>query len=71
MTGAVRTPKDWLSPNMASQPSSPDGRVEDYMNDKLQTTADLESLDSLLDNVQKQHKLLEQQVCVHLLKLER
>lgn len=37
-------------------------RVEDYLNDKLQTAADLESLDSLLENVQNQHSLFKQQV---------
>lgn len=40
-------------------------RVEDYLNDQLQTTADLENLDSLLENVQKQHNLLKEQVRVH------
>lgn len=37
-------------------------RVEDYLNDQLQTEADLENLDSLLENVQKQQKLLKDQV---------
>ena len=37
-------------------------RVEDYLNDQLQTTADLENLDSLLENVQKQQMLLKDQV---------
>ncbi|KAL9600979.1 MAG: hypothetical protein Q9219_002801 [cf. Caloplaca sp. 3 TL-2023] len=48
---------------MASQPSSSrETRVEDYLNDKLQTVADLASLDSLLEDVQKQQILLKQQL---------
>ncbi|KAI4122045.1 MAG: hypothetical protein LQ338_006030 [Usnochroma carphineum] len=47
---------------MALQLSSGDTRVEDYLNDKLQTTADLENLDSILDNVREQQTLLEQQL---------
>lgn len=43
-------------------------RVEDYLNDKLQTTADLEGLDILLENVQTQQDLLKQQV-VHVLSM--
>ncbi|KAL8849798.1 MAG: hypothetical protein Q9221_005214 [Calogaya cf. arnoldii] len=39
-----------------------DTRVEDYLNDKLQTTADLEGLDTLLENVQTQQELLKQQL---------
>jgi hypothetical protein len=39
-----------------------DIRVEDYLNDKLQTIADLENLDALLDNVLQQQTLLKQQV---------
>ena len=39
-----------------------DVRVEDYLNDKLQTHADLENLDSLLEGVRKQQDLLRQQV---------
>ena len=37
-------------------------RVEDYLNDQLQSAADLENLDSLLEKVQKQHALLKAQV---------
>ncbi|KAL8996481.1 MAG: hypothetical protein Q9169_004031 [Polycauliona sp. 2 TL-2023] len=44
------------------QLSSRDTRVEDYLNDKLQTTADLEGLDTLLENVQTQQELLKQQL---------
>jgi hypothetical protein len=39
-----------------------DIRVEDYLNDKLQTYTDLENLDSLLVNVKQQQDLLRQQV---------
>ena len=39
-----------------------DIRVEDYLNDKLQTIADLDNLDSLLETVRNQHLLLTQQV---------
>ncbi|KAL9020548.1 MAG: hypothetical protein Q9185_002226 [Variospora sp. 1 TL-2023] len=38
-----------------------DARAEDYLNDQLQTAADLEGLDGLLENVRKQQKLLEEQ----------
>ena len=37
-------------------------RVQDYLNDKLQTTADLNNLETLLQNVQQQHELLRAQV---------
>ena len=36
--------------------------MEDYLNDKLQTTADLRTLDSLLTSVQTQQGLLRKQV---------
>ncbi|KAI9697858.1 MAG: hypothetical protein M1820_007645 [Bogoriella megaspora] len=39
-----------------------DARVEDYLDDKLQSLADLESLDALLSNVQNQHNLLRKQL---------
>ena len=39
-----------------------DIRVEDYLNDKLQTNADLENLDSLLATVRNQQALLKKQV---------
>lgn len=41
-----------------------DSRVQDYLDDKLQSAADLESLDSLLDNVKNQQDLLKKQVRV-------
>lgn len=37
-------------------------RVEDYLDDKLQTAADLQSLDSLLETVRHQQELLLKQV---------
>lgn len=37
-------------------------RVGDYLDDKLQTLADLESLDSLLINVRNQQSLLQRQL---------
>ncbi|KAF1810628.1 hypothetical protein P152DRAFT_467669 [Eremomyces bilateralis CBS 781.70] len=37
-------------------------RVADYVDDKLQTLADLEDLDALLSNVRQQHELLKQQL---------
>jgi hypothetical protein len=39
-----------------------DARVGDYLDDKLQTLADLDSLDALLENVRNQHTLLRKQV---------
>lgn len=45
-----------------------DVRVEDYLNDKLQTFADLENLDALLETIKEQQTLLRQQVglqCSH------
>ncbi|KAH0537341.1 hypothetical protein FGG08_005857 [Glutinoglossum americanum] len=39
-----------------------DVRVEDYLNDKLQTYDDLENLESLLFNVKNQHDLLTKQL---------
>lgn len=39
-----------------------DTRVADYLDDKLQTIGDLETLDSLLANIRNQHGLLKKQV---------
>lgn len=39
-----------------------DARVKDFLDDRLQTSADLESLDTLLDNIKSQQALLRQQV---------
>ncbi|KAF2237446.1 hypothetical protein EV356DRAFT_441885 [Viridothelium virens] len=41
---------------------APDARVGDFLDDKLQSLADLETLDSLLSNVQNQHELLRRQL---------
>ncbi|KAL9096433.1 MAG: hypothetical protein Q9165_001430 [Trypethelium subeluteriae] len=41
---------------------APDARVDDFLDDKLQSLADLETLDSLLSNVQDQHELLRRQL---------
>lgn len=37
-------------------------RVEDFLNDKLQTAADLDNIDALLNDVKIQRTLLQQQV---------
>lgn len=39
-----------------------EARVQDYLNDKLQTVADLDNLESLFQNVQQQHEYLKVQV---------
>lgn len=39
-----------------------EARIDDYLNDKLQTLADLDSLDTLLENVQRQQALLQDQL---------
>jgi len=39
-----------------------DGRVHDFLDDKLQTAGDLDSLDALLANITAQHGLLKQQL---------
>lgn len=46
---------DQLSPQEAT-------RVQDYLSDKIQSLADLESLDSLLSNLGAQHELQRKQV---------
>ena len=38
-----------------------DVRVQDYLDDKLQASADLDSLDALLFNVKEQQDLLKKQ----------
>lgn len=40
-----------------------DVRVEDYLNDKLQTDADLDSLDALIETAQQHQAQLKKQVC--------
>jgi len=44
-----------------------DIRLEDFLNDKLQTSADFENLDSLLANVAIQKEQLDKQVGFHYL----
>ncbi len=39
-----------------------DIRVEDFLNDKLQTSSDLANIDALLEDVKAQQVLLQQQV---------
>lgn len=41
-----------------------DIRVEDYLNDKIQTATDLDSLESLIANVEAQKRQLENQVSI-------
>ncbi|KAK7408276.1 hypothetical protein QQX98_009534 [Neonectria punicea] len=50
------------SPTEAAQGSSLDIRVEDFLDDKLQSTTDLEDLDSLLANVELQRNQLQSQL---------
>jgi hypothetical protein len=46
----------------ASQTADSRIRVEDYLDDKIQTAADLENVDDLLSRVQQQQELLRKQV---------
>lgn len=48
------------------KPASMDSRVQDFLDDKLQAAADLESIDSLLHNVKAQQELLKEQVRIAL-----
>ncbi|EON66989.1 hypothetical protein W97_06105 [Coniosporium apollinis CBS 100218] len=49
-------------PQKMQQPEDRDVRVGDYLDDKLQTLADLESVDSLLAGVRDRHELLQKQL---------
>lgn len=49
-------------PSHSKPPISTDIRVQDYLNDKFQTLADLSSLDSLLSSVQTQQSQLRTQL---------
>lgn len=53
-----------LQPSYDSRPMDDDSqaRVADYLDDKLQTSADLDSLDALLATVTAQHGLLKHQL---------
>ena len=53
----------------ASAKEELDVRVEDYLNDKLQTGTDLENIDTLLENVAQQQTLLQQQVPYHVINI--
>lgn len=48
-------------PNLSSNESA---RVEDYLNDKIQSPTDLQSLASLLSDLRVQHELQQKQVCL-------
>lgn len=41
-----------------------DSRVQDYLDDRLQSSADLDSLDALLESVKQQQELLKTQVSI-------
>jgi hypothetical protein len=47
---------------VASRSSELDSRVRDYLDDKLQTPADFEGLDALLQQARNQQELLKKQV---------
>ena len=61
---ALDMPDTFLRASPSQRSEERDVRVEDFLNDKLQTHADLENLDSLLENVREQQSLLKQQVCI-------
>ena len=52
---------------MSRQIEDQDTRVEDYLNDKIQTHADLDNLDSLLKTVREQQKVLQGQVGTYII----
>ncbi|KKA20272.1 RINT-1 family protein [Rasamsonia emersonii CBS 393.64] len=51
-----------MASTLSRLPSQEIARVEDYLNDKIQSSADLESLDSLLSNLRAQHELQQRQL---------
>jgi RAD50-interacting protein 1 len=59
-----------MKPTSSTRSLDVETRVQDYLNDKLQTTADLSNLDSLLQNIQQQHELLRVQVRLTIVALE-
>jgi hypothetical protein len=59
MKGAVNESMASLT---LSRSSELDSRVRDYLDDKLQTPADFEGLDALLQQARNQQKLLKKQV---------
>lgn len=50
----------------ASRSSELDSRVRDYLDDKLQTPADFEGLDTLLKQARNQQELLKRQVSIYI-----
>jgi len=51
-----------MAASFSQLPPHESARVEDYLNDKIQTSTDLESLDSLLSNLRAQQELQQKQV---------
>lgn len=51
-----------MAASLSQLPSQEAARVEDYLNDKIQSTSDLDGLDSLLANLRAQHELQQKQV---------
>lgn len=51
-----------LDPQRDIPPTEQDIRVEDYLNDKIQTASDFGNLDDLIASVETQQKQLEEQV---------
>jgi hypothetical protein len=52
-----------MSADTTTRINERDSRVAEWLDDKLQTLADLETLDSLLQDVRSQQTLLRDQVC--------
>lgn len=51
-----------MSSSNGQEATHADARVLDYLDDKLQSLADFDTLDDLLNSVNAQHELLKQQV---------
>ncbi|KAJ9352042.1 RINT-1 family protein [Paecilomyces variotii] len=51
-----------MAASFSHLPPHESARVEDYLNDKIQTSTDLESLDSLLSNLRAQQELQQKQL---------
>lgn len=64
MTTQLATYPDFFE---RSKMEEQDIRVQDFLNDKIQTTADLGGIDALLEDVRRQQILLKQQVLEKLL----
>lgn len=50
---------------LSQLPSQEAARVDDYLNDKIQSASDLDGLDSLLANLRAQHELQQKQVILN------